>query len=68
MKFVSTLLKYEPQCFMSSIVTVSFRCKERNNGAILSLALSKLALAHGLSAALVVVGRGGSIFGIWKVF
>lgn len=53
---------------MSSIVTVSFLCKERNNGAILSLALSKLALAHGLSAALAVVGRGGSIFGIWKVF
>lgn len=39
------------QCFMSSIVAVSFLCKGRTNGAVLSLALFKLALAHGLSAA-----------------
>lgn len=46
------------QCFMSSIVTVSFPCKGRNDGAILSLALSNLVLAHGRSAALAAVGGG----------
>lgn len=46
------------QCFMSSIVTVSFLCKERNNGAIFPLALSKLVLAGRLDAVLAVVGRG----------
>lgn len=46
------------QCFMPSIVTVSFLCKERNNGAIYSLALPKLVLAYGLGTALAVVGGG----------
>lgn len=46
------------QCFMSSIVTVSFLCKLRNNGAIFTPALPKLALAHRLGAALALVGGG----------
>lgn len=46
------------QCFMSSIVIVSFLRKEKNNGAVFPFALSKLVLAGGLDAALAVVGRG----------
>lgn len=43
------------QCFMSSIVTVSFLCQERNNRAIFPLALPKRVLAPGLGAALAAV-------------
>lgn len=45
------------QCFMSSIVTVSFLCQERNNRAIFPLALPKWVLAPGLGAALAAVRR-----------
>lgn len=46
------------QCVMSSIVTVSFLCKQRNNEAFFPLAFFKWMLAGGLGAALAVVELG----------